>query len=614
MKNRLILLLGIALILLSGCGSSEIQGIVKDPFGNGLDGVTINIINSELKSSTDKNGGYVIKYVMGTFTVQYAKPGYTTQKINLNLQEKTRFPAQPVILYPIPTEAGIYYIGDKNLIKLPISEIVSQEIKEKSREALFGLGKSHIKYFPSKLIELSVKEGKAQFIDRISKPLASMRLSKDGFFVYLISVAGGIEFKVVYDGSVSGESNKIGEEKLLVRTMECKPGTYAFVEMFKNPLGVTLPKPKGNCFAFFVKTKDAADSLSQDGTAQAVAKAVKQVETQEATEQLFRAVNNANVDMAQRLLGQGADPNGLNESGDTGLILATRRKSLPLVRILLEKGADPNLRKNGDKTPLIIAAEEGNAEMVRILVDKGADPNLREKMFGMTALMFAADRGYSQIVQILLTKGANPNIRDNNGHTALMLVAPKGWLELTKILMNAGTDLSVRNYQDFDAGQLAARESHFQISDMLKAGRAIAPKKPITVSGKFNETQSSTKASSLNGFNVGNKWLIDWQSQFHYKGLLEIKKQLEANKYLSRIIIKYLNLKNVQITVSMDGILTIQGKNVVIRCSNPSVSWWDTDDFYLELNNDTMTGYNLDKKGRRGTAKFTFAYDSASKG
>ena len=89
---------------------------------------------------------------------------------------------------------------------------------------------------------------------------------------------------------------------------------------------------------------------------------------------------------------------------------------------------------------------------------------------------------------------------------------------------------------------------------------------------------------------------------------MQIQQQLAANRYLSRITVSFTN-KNREITVSMDGLLTIQGKNVVIRCSNPSASWWDTDDFYLEWNNDTMTGYNIDIKGRRGVAVFRFVED-----
>ena len=104
----------------------------------------------------------------------------------------------------------------------------------------------------------------------------------------------------------------------------------------------------------------------------------------------------------------------------------------------------------------------------------------------------------------------------------------------------------------------------------------------------------------------GSKWLIDWQSQFRYRGFLHIQRQLDANRYFGRITVSFANNKNVKKTVSMDGILTIRGQDVVINCSNPSESWWDTDDFYLQRQNGTMTGYNLDKKGRRGKAVFVF--------
>ena len=55
----------------------------------------------------------------------------------------------------------------------------------------------------------------------------------------------------------------------------------------------------------------------------------------------------------------------------------------------------------------------------------------------------------------------------------------------------------------------------------------------------------------------------------------------------------------------MDGLVTIRGREVIINCRNPSVSWWDTDDFYLKWDHNTMTGYNVDKKDRRGRAVFT---------
>jgi hypothetical protein len=116
----------------------------------------------------------------------------------------------------------------------------------------------------------------------------------------------------------------------------------------------------------------------------------------------------------------------------------------------------------------------------------------------------------------------------------------------------------------------------------------------------------------LTRFQVGQQWAIDWQSQFKYRGVMQIRQQLAANQYLARITVSFFNNKNKEITVSMDGRLTIQGKDVVINCSNASKSWWDTDDFHLEWQHDTMTGYNIDKKGRRGTAVFRFLGSSSA--
>jgi len=114
---------------------------------------------------------------------------------------------------------------------------------------------------------------------------------------------------------------------------------------------------------------------------------------------------------------------------------------------------------------------------------------------------------------------------------------------------------------------------------------------------------SQPMQKSMNSFAVGRQWAIDWQSMFRYQGVMQIQQQLKPNQFLARITVNFVN-KNKKITVSMDGLLTINGKNVVIKCSNASESWWDTDDFYMEWHDDTLIGYNIDKKGRRGKAVF----------
>jgi hypothetical protein len=136
---------------------------------------------------------------------------------------------------------------------------------------------------------------------------------------------------------------------------------------------------------------------------------------------------------------------------------------------------------------------------------------------------------------------------------------------------------------------------------------------PKETTGPKQELAPSTPTppapDPLSRFQAGRQWAIDWQSQFHYRGVMQIRQQLGPDRYLARITISFSN-KNKEVTVSMDGLLTIRGKDVVISCSNASESWWDTDDFHLEWHNDTMSGYNIDKKGRRGVAVFRFVEGS----
>jgi hypothetical protein len=122
---------------------------------------------------------------------------------------------------------------------------------------------------------------------------------------------------------------------------------------------------------------------------------------------------------------------------------------------------------------------------------------------------------------------------------------------------------------------------------------------------------SQPKKETQNHVSIGRQWELKWKSQYYYKGFLEVKKKLEQDRYLTRITVRFLNEKNIQRTVSFDGLMTIQGNDVVISCSNPTKSWWVTDDFYLIKRNDIMEGYSVDKTGRRGYARLRLAEGSS---
>jgi hypothetical protein len=246
-----------AILLLNGCGSSEIQGTVKDPFGNNMEGVEVSIEKSDLKSSTGKYGHYSIPYILGTFTLKYSKPGYTTQKMTLTITEKTQFPAQPVTIYPIPTESGLFYIGEKSLIKMYPGKTIMQEIYNNLED------KGQVNFSPDRMMESPIKPGKAQFIDRTSLQLIPMRLRADRRFLQLLTAMKGFDIRVAYDGLVKEERTLMGEENLLIRTINCDPGNYAWVELSNEILpfvGRKLPKAWGACYAFKAKIPDRQEN------------------------------------------------------------------------------------------------------------------------------------------------------------------------------------------------------------------------------------------------------------------------------------------------------------------------------------------------------------------
>lgn len=81
---------------------------------------------------------------------------------------------------------------------------------------------------------------------------------------------------------------------------------------------------------------------------------------------LYFPVIRANVDVAQFLLGQGADPNAASPDGITPLHGAVMFNQPKMARWLLEHGADPNPRFDG-QTPLAMAQEKKQAELIEIL-------------------------------------------------------------------------------------------------------------------------------------------------------------------------------------------------------------------------------------------------------
>jgi ankyrin repeat protein len=159
---------------------------------------------------------------------------------------------------------------------------------------------------------------------------------------------------------------------------------------------------------------------------------------------LHSAAANGNLALAELLLANKADPNAVNDSGETPLQLAVRNQTSgvsAVAALLLSHGAKVNATNSIAKdrlgwTALHYAVHAGNKETAALLLQNKADSNAKiESGYpgltsdpGTTALLMATKRQDPDLVELLLNSKANPNLASDDGtlpiHVSLWLIEP----------------------------------------------------------------------------------------------------------------------------------------------------------------------------------------------
>ena len=241
--------------------------------------------------------------------------------------------------------------------------------------------------------------------------------------------------------------------------------------------------------------KEAADALLDAGAD------INQTNDTDHATPLIMALINGHYDLAQFLLGRGADPKLATSDGLAPLfalidvqwsphtwypqpVIANEHVTyLDLAADLLNRGADPNAAiskrlwfrsfANDEtwfdvegSTPFLRAALAGDVAAMQLLVAHGADPNLATKS-NDTPLMAAAGIGWAaywtsnapsariDAVKFCLDHGAKVNAKDIKGYTALHGAAFRGDNEMVKYLISAGADIHATTKEGDSIADLA---------------------------------------------------------------------------------------------------------------------------------------------------------------
>jgi hypothetical protein len=242
-----------------GCGKKErIEGVVQDAFGNPLKDVSVKIEKTTFTSNTDGSGKYSIDYAPGSVKLIFSKEGYTTINLDLSIQQKSHFPAETIVLYPNPKEAG-FYILTNEVIKLPpepVRKLTSRDNSQmKSDSIYYKIGDDRTKYMIDSNKEKypKVKEGNLKFIKTAKDTYYLLKVSDDGVLAdhttgfygpskqhYINSIKSGIDVK------------KVGDPSLTVITVQSTKGCFAFCQTIKSSWDSAIIVDGPNCFPFVV--------------------------------------------------------------------------------------------------------------------------------------------------------------------------------------------------------------------------------------------------------------------------------------------------------------------------------------------------------------------------
>ncbi|KAA8537339.1 hypothetical protein F0562_026974 [Nyssa sinensis] len=189
-------------------------------------------------------------------------------------------------------------------------------------------------------------------------------------------------------------------------------------------------------------------------------------------------------DCMHELLLAGADPNAVDDEGESVLHRAIAKKYTDCALVILENGGciSMSILNSKNLTPLHLCVATWNVTVVKRWVELASMEEIANAIdipspVGTALCMAAAlkkdhEAEGRELVRILLAAGADPTAQDTqHGRTALHTAAMANDVELVKIILDAGVDVNIRNVHNTIPLHVAlARGAKSCVGLLLSAG------------------------------------------------------------------------------------------------------------------------------------------------